>query len=323
MKFDISKVTRLFSKMGRAIKHAGPEIAIISGTVGLVTAGVIACTKTPKAIEIIEQHKKDMDILAEANEKGAMANGEPYPVEQYKQDKITVCTQTGLKFLKVYAIPLTLAAVSVVSILSGGKVFRQRLTSLGAAYALLEQNFGKYRDGVIEKFGKDIDDELRFGTKTELVEKEVIDENGNKKTELEEVKTTTYDGHSDYARFFDESSIYWEKDGGRNLAFVQQVQAWCNDQLRNEGVLFLNDVYKQLGIARTEAGQHVGWVWDPNNDKIDRYVDFGITDILTDKARVKEFMTDRERTLLLDFNCDGRIDREFEKFEKIPCIKRF
>lgn len=322
MKFDISKVTRLFSKMGRALKHVGPEIAIVGGTVGLVAAGVVACTKTPKAIEVIEKHKKGMAILDEANEKGEMANGETYSVEQYKQDKITVCTQTGVQFLKVYAVPLTIATISVVSILTGGKVFRKRLTSLGAAYALLEQNFGKYRNNVIEKFGKDVDDELRFGTKKTLVEKEVVDENGEKKTVLEEAKTTTYDGYSQYARFFDESSTEWNKDGGRNLSFVTQIQSWANDRLRLEGVLFLNDVYKMLGLARTEAGQHVGWVYDPSNSTIDNYVDFGITDILRDKTKVKEYMTDQERTILLDFNCDGRIDKEFTKFENRPFFKR-
>lgn len=321
MKFDISKVTRLFCKMGRGLKNAAPEIAIVGGVVGMVGAAVIACKETPKAMKQIEEHKEKMKIVDDSLENGVTAAGETYSEEDAKHDRTMILVQDGLQIVKTYAPALILATVSIVSILAGGKIFRKRVTALTSAYALLESRFGKYRDGVIEKFGADIDKELRYGVKNTLVEEKTTDENGNEKTEVKEAKTTTYNGYSDYARIFDETNPYWQKDGKFNLTFLQTRETWMCDKLRIKGVLFLNEVYEELGFERTPEGQLVGWVYDPSNPMTDNYVSFGLTDIYRDKDLVNNIMHNRERSFMLDFNCDGRILEKFAKFEKVPMTK--
>ena len=309
---NFSCITRALARAGRAIKNASPEIAIVAGTIGLVTAGVIACKETPKAMKVIEEHKEKMKAVDEGEEKGALVDGRSYSVEDARHDRALILKQDGIQLVKHYAPAVVLASLSVVSIFAGGKILRNRLTTVTAAYGLLEQRFAKYRNNVIEKYGADIDKELRYKLKDEI--SEVQKDDGT--TEVKEVKTCKYDGYSDYARIFDASNPNWVKDGPRNLLFIENQQMYANDKLRIEGVLYLNDVYKMLGFPRSPEGQLVGWVYDPKNDAIDNFVDFGITEILRNKKELYSVMRDHDRDFILDFNCDGRIIDKMTHFEK-------
>lgn len=311
---NFTGISRAFCKIGRRLKNVAPEIAIVGGTVGLIVAGVVACKETPKAQEVIAEHREkleNVDKCLEMQENGTLEDGR-YDPELAKKDRVIIFTQTGLGLLKVYAPALVIGSLSVAAIFTGGKIFRKRVTELTTAYALLENRFAKYRNDVIERFGSDMEKELRYKTHEELIESK--DENGN--TKVESVKKTAYDGYSDYARIFDESNINWVKDGPRNLMFIEHQQCYANDVLHTKGVLFLNEVYDMLGFPRTPEGQLVGWVWNPDNDRIDNYVDFGITDILRDTRKFYEVQRDEERSFLLDFNCDGRILDDFTKYVK-------
>ena len=65
MRIKVDGLVRAFSKLGRIIKGAAPEIAIVAGTVGLVTAGVIACKETPKAMKTVEEHPTKIATVEE------------------------------------------------------------------------------------------------------------------------------------------------------------------------------------------------------------------------------------------------------------------
>ena len=318
MKFDFTKITRALCKVGRAFKNAAPEIAIVGGTVGLVAAGIIACRETPKAMQTLEEHKKKMDIVDKALETGVTESGEEYTEDDAKHDKVMITTQDGLAVIKSYAPALIIGSLSIASILGGSKIFRTRVTALAGAYALLESRFANYRNSVIEKFGEDIDKELRYKIKNRIVETTTVDETGKETHEVVEAKTTDYDGYSDYARIFDEFNPEWVRDGARNLTFLQQRQNWANDKLKIKGYLFLNDVYDDLGFERTAEGQLVGWVYDKNNPLIDSYVSFGIDQLFDRNHRdeLEAVMKNAEKSFILDFNCDGKILDKFKKFDK-------
>ena len=114
--------------------------------------------------------------------------------------------------------------------------------------------------------------------------------------------------YSQYARFFDESCPNWDKNPEHNLTFLLTQQNYANDKLRVQGYLFLNDVYNLLGLPRTEAGQLIGWIYDPKNpDHIgDNYVDFGIYNTQAPLS-TRLFVNGYEKSVLLDFNVDGII----------------
>ena len=99
-----------------------------------------------------------------------------------------------------------------------------------------------------------------------------------------------------YAKRFDSSCVAWTKNVEENMFYLMAMQDTANSMLRSRGYIFLNEVYDMLGMARTKAGQVVGWIFDPGNAFIDSYVDFqlGVDDDLTDG-------------IMVDFNVDGCI----------------
>ena len=92
--------------------------------------------------------------------------------------------------------------------------------------------------------------------------------------------------------------------------FVIKQQDWANEKLRAKGFLFLNDVYKSLGMQETQAGQIVGWVYDKNKPSGDNYVDFNI---FNGSEPSRAFVNGYEKAILLDFNVDGPILNCLEK----------
>ena len=133
----------------------------------------------------------------------------------------------------------------------------------------------------------------------------IIIENENGEVKVLNEQVTTEKSRKDvsqYARFFDESCPNWTKDPGINLLFLRQQEAYANAKLKNDGYLFLNDVYAILGIPRSKEGQVVGWVYNWNDSVGDNFVDFGIY-----ADRNKGFVNGFERSVLLDFNVDGSI----------------
>ena len=191
--------------------------------------------------------------------------------------------------------------------MAGHTILKRRNIALAAAYAVVDKGFKKYRKNVVERFGEQLDKELRYNIKAKEVEEIVKDENGNEKVEktiVNEVGINPVDGYSGYARFFDAASSFFEKDPEYNLMFLRKQQDWANEVLRSRGHLFLNEVYDMLGIQRTKAGQVVGWIYDEKNPNGDNYVDFGI---YNNKEASRRFVNGYEYNILLDFNVDGPI----------------
>ena len=60
-----------------------------------------------------------------------------------------------------------------------------------------------------------------------------------------------------------------------------------------------------LGIPRCEIGQEIGWVYNPRNDKLQNFVDFGIFDIYNKDKQ--DFVNGFEKVIILDFNVDGPV----------------
>ena len=149
---------------------------------------------------------------------------------------------------------------------------------------------------------------MKYNIKSKEIEETIIDENGKEKTvkkTIEVVDSDQLSKYSPYAKFFDETSLGWERDADYNLMFLRRQQDYANEKLKSRGHLFLNEVYDMLGIARTKAGNVVGWIYDEKNPIGDNYVDFGIYDLYDDKKR--RFVNGYEKSILLDFNVDGDI----------------
>ena len=298
----MTNATRALSKAGLALKKHSPGILVGVGIAGTIASTVMACKASTKAGEIIENSKKELEKVREVANNPEYA--EVYTEKDYKKDLTIVYAKTGLEFVKLYAPAVLLGTASIACILTGHGILRKRFAELSAAYAAVDTSFKEYRGRVVERFGKELDHELKYNIKNKEIEEVVVDDEGNETVVKTNIKTAEV---SDFARFFDETCTCWDKNAEYNLTFLKQRQAQANDMLKLRGHLFLNEVYDMLGMQRSKAGNIVGWIYDPNNPdhKGDDYVDFGIYDLYDEQKRL--FVNGYERSILLDFNVDGNI----------------
>ena len=171
--------------------------------------------------------------------------------------------------------------------------------ALAAAYAAIDKSFKGYRGRVIERFGEQVDTELKYGIKAKKFEEiEVDPETGKEKKVKKTVMVADPNLQSDYAVYFDSKSRNYETNPDYNRMFLKAQQAFANDKLQTRGHLFLNEVLDDLDLPRTPAGQIVGWT----KDGPDGYVNFRIVEVERETEDGRH-----EPALLLDFNVEGNI----------------
>lgn len=300
----MNNATRTLNRVGFKLKKHSPEILIAAGVVGTVTSAVMACKATTKLNDILEESKDAIEQIHYATENPEELPKE-YTEEDGKKDLAIVYTQTAVKVIKLYGPAVALGALSITAILTSNNILRKRNIALAAAYTAVDKSFKEYRGRVVERFGKELDHELRYNIKAKEIEETVTNEDGTESVTKKTVNVSGLDAYSDYAKFFDESCAGWSKDPEKNLFFLRRQQDYANEVLKAKGYLFLNDVYEMIGIQRTKAGQCVGWIYDEKNPIGDNCVDFGIYD--TYKEGCRNFVNGYERSILLDFNVDGNI----------------
>lgn len=297
------KLMKTYKKVElKAIKHS-PEILAGVGVVGVVGSLVMACKATTKLSDILDESKEQLDKIKEVAADPAYE--EKYSQDDAKKDTTITYVQTAMKVTKLYAPSVILCASSLGCLLTSNNILKKRNAALSAAYMTVDKSFKEYRKRVADRFGEEVEKEIRYNIKAEEITK--VDEDGNEVTETVKVMDGTDDpnSYSDYARFFDESCAAWQNDAEYNLTFLKAQQQYANDLLKAKGRLFLNEVYRMLGIDETKAGQVVGWVYNPDNPTGDNFVDFGIYNM--QRERVRAFVNGYEPNILLDFNVDGVI----------------
>lgn len=296
----MNSLSRTFNKVGFKLKKHSPEILIVAGVAGTVTSAVMACKATTKLSNILDNAKEDIDKIHEGIETGEIM-GVEYPAEDGKKDLSITYIQTGLKVAKLYAPSVALGVLSLTAVITSNNILRKRNIALAAAYATIDKSFKEYRGRVVERFGKELDRELRYNIKAKEIEETVVDEKTGKEKKVKKtVNVVDPNTYSDYAKIYDCGNIGWSKDPELNLMFLRRQQEYANEKLKSQGYLFLNDVYEMLGFPKTKAGQMVGWIYDEEHPNGDNFVDFGIYD----SAR---FVNGYERSIVLDFNVDGVI----------------
>lgn len=297
----MKNVSATFGKVGMKLKKHSPEILVVAGVVGTVASAVIACKATTKLDSVLDESKKNIDKIHKCAENDELAD--EYSKEDAKKDLTIVYIQTGVKVAKLYAPAVALGALSITSIVASHNILRKRNVALAAAYATVDKTFKEYRNRVVERFGAEVDKELRYNIKAKKFEETVTDPDSGKEKKVKSTVNVAATDVNGYARFFDDSCEAYETNMDYNLMYLRSQQALANDKLKADGYLFLSDVYEQLGIKRTKMSQTVGWIYKPEgNDNGDNFVDFGIleTNRETEDGGY-------EKAILMEFNVDGPI----------------
>lgn len=99
----------------------------------------------------------------------------------------------------------------------------------------------------------------------------------------------------DYTRTFNASNPNWTPDHNRNKFYLLAIESFANRVLDASGYLFLNEVLAHLGFDKTDYGQVVGWIKNPESK--DQAISFGIS----------KFADQTNPDISLSFNVDGEI----------------
>lgn len=296
----MKSVTSTFNKVSFKLKKHSPEILVVAGVVGVVASAVMACKATTKLSEVLDESKADIEKIHEYAEKPEM--GEEYSEDDANRNLVIVYVRTSIKLAKLYAPSVALGVISISSIVASNNMLRKRNVALAAAYATVDKAFKEYRSRVIERFGGEVDKELKYNIKAKKIEETVTDPETGKEKKVKNTINVANPTESDYARFFDETCEGYERDYDYNLMFLHAKQQYANDKLCANGSLFLSDIYDELGIKNTKLSRSVGWLYNPDeNENGDNFVDFGITE--TNRETEDHY----EKAILLDFNVDGNI----------------
>lgn len=302
MKFDIFKLIPQFAKRSvKTVKREAPTIFVVLGITGGAVAAVIACDKSRKLDSLLDAHKERVnDICAKTQDN---------PSEQKK----ALCKEyakTGGELTILYMPAIGLGALSIGSILWGHNLLRKRTIALAAAYTTLDQSFADYRERVIERYGEDVDTELKLNAHYE--EMPILDEDGNATERTE--KRLVLDGEpTGYMRIF--SPQYSDAAEGNieyDLFFLRsQERAWNNVlRARLSKNVYFSEVLLQLGFKNAETGLATGWIYDKSKDGVgDNYIDFGIQ---VAWRKNPDEPSGYERVILLNFNVDGAITKRLK-----------
>lgn len=308
------------SKVKFVLQKHSPELWVGAGIVSIIAGTVMACRASLHLNDIMDNHEVNMDELkalrekAEDYENGTISEEEreddyfseedikAMTVKQYKVDKAKITLKTAGYISKEYAPAALLIGGGIMMIITGHRILCKRNAALLAAYTTLEQSFGDYRSRVRERYGEEVEQELYSGTTYIDTTKTVTDGDGKKK-KIKEKTPILGVSVSPYARFFDEANTgEWDKASDYNHMFLTCQQNQANEKLRVRGYLFLNEVYRMLGLAETPTGAICGWILPEHSGEEedgDSYVEFIIHD--------GRDLETSEGGLLVDFNCQGVI----------------
>lgn len=300
MKFLPDTIGRKIGTSSLMASEKAPKLLFVGGVVGMVGSTVLACRATLKLEDVLDkiEHDKNQAIDVKGMVDSPQYTGDQTYTDQELKKDMTIITVRGIgEIAKLYAPSVALGAVSIFALTKSHNLLQDRNVALTAAYAAVDGAYNRYRERVIDRFGEEVDQELRYDFET-------IDEIDEETGELKSRTVITDGPGSRYFRWYDEeSSTNFSQDPDTNIMFLRTVQNYCNDQLKSRGHFFLNEVFTELGLSHTEAGAIVGWRWDKGSG--DDYIDFGIWEGKSHELR--DLHNGRAGAIGLDFNVDGVI----------------
>lgn len=293
-----NKVTRGIGKVKLTTIKYSPEILLTAGIISGAATIFFAAKGTLKAEEVIDKHREKINKIHEAKEAVTV---EEYTEKDAQIDTVKAYVQTGVNFAKIYAPALIFGGVSLTCILASHGIMKKRNVALAATLATVRTAFDEYRGRVVRDLGQQMDNHFLYDTVEEVVEKEVTDpETGKTKKKKEKIQVPTVT--SVYSRFFDAGNPNWEKDGSANYLFLRSQMLYLQNKLIRDGYLFLNDVYKQLGIPITIAGQSAGWIYDfDNKENTQLFFEGFDNNEVNNSEAVRDLMNGYNRDVLLNF----------------------
>lgn len=213
-------VAKFFKNVRTSLAEHSPEILTGIGIAGMVTTTVLAVKATPKALQLIEQVKEELET------------DELTPIEVIKAS------------WKCY-IPAAITGIASTACLIGAsRVSLRRNAALATAYKISETALTEYKAKVVETIGEKKEKTIR-----EAIGQDHIDQHPVSKSEV----IITKKGDT---LFYDYTSgRYFKSD----IEQIKKIINELNRQMLIHDYISLNDFYDEINMARIPLGDELGW----------------------------------------------------------------
>lgn len=203
-------------------KHSS-EILTGIGIAGMITTTILAVKATPKALELIEERKKEWEM------------DELSPI-----DTIKVAW-------KPYIPAMATGVASVACLIGASSVNMKRNAALATAYKLSETAFSEYKEKVVETIGEKKEEIIKDKVAKSKLEKDPVS-----KSEVIIIsggKTLCYDSIS---------GRYFESD----IEKIKRAVNELNRRMIVDMYISLSEFYDELGLNHTSISDELGWNLD-------------------------------------------------------------
>lgn len=282
-----------------------PELMLVGGILGTTLSTYLISKATLQFQGQLLQTSMAFNAIDKGKEKGYYENE-----EDYLRDKGVVAVDALRYALRCYGPAFALYIASIGLLVGSNRILNARNAGLAAAYTLVDQAYKKYRNRVIDEFGEEVDNYIRYKKPYEGNLQILNDK--KKPVNFEELDNVDLPGEikdssfplSPYARVFSEDNPQWRNTPMELEYYLKLCEKFANEKLQINGHMMLNDVYKEIGLSPTADGCVIGWLAEP--DPVlggNGFIDF---DIYNDFNTAFLNGQDTGR-VVLDFNVDGPI----------------
>lgn len=214
----------LFKDVKMAASKHSPEILTGLGIAGMITTTILAVKATPKALELIEDKKEELDL--------------------YPTDNLTP-VETVKATWKCY-IPAAVTGVSSIACLIGASsVNAKRNAALMTAYNLSATALSEYKEKVLETVGE---------KKEQIIRNNVAEERINKEPVNPSAIIVSGNGNT---RCFDTIT---KRRFTSDIETIKKIVNELNRRMINgEDYISLNEFYYELGLDGSSVGDELGW----------------------------------------------------------------
>ena len=303
------------------VKHS-PELLLGLSLGSGVAATVSGCIATKKMEEINAKHKELIEKLHEAGETKDPEDTSRLFSEtpEYKRALTKEYGRYGVEVAKTWAPCIGFTLLSGTSALASFKIINGRLIASEAAFTGLSKFVEQYRANVIEDQGEEKD--LYYANNGALKKKAELEKAGKYKAkdhkpgELIKKQEENIGPNAAYGVFhyiFNEDNVKWGRYSNNptyNERWLLSAQTLFDRQLKEDGIVLLDEVYSRLGLDMTKLheeraeGRQYGWTLngyaEPGTDN-DNFVSFGILEY--NDTQHKLFRAGQINDITLHFNC--------------------
>ena len=259
------KVKWFFKRVGNYIYNNRSNIEFAAGTLLVIAGTAIVISKAEEAVEVkgeMERKIRNIELKDEYEDWDSKS--------QRTKECVKMAKETAVGYLKAYGLGIAVEAGGLALMGISHATDRKEIATVSAALTSTALEFANYRKRVREELGEEKDEEFLMG-------KPVVEEKDGK------VTITPESAPSHSYLFSQDTNSNCSGESMMDIDFLENHERWLNIRLQKEGILWENDIARDIGFKANPDAD--GWGITALDDEGNtNYISFGLNKN-TERAR--------------------------------------